>query len=225
MATAASAANSPTTAAARSESRSSGRSQTTISTPTGSVSRITGCHSAETASSDAASRDDTAGCPSRSATKYGSAERNASTVTEASSSSETRIGAASAPATAEATSDPAPSGSISTASIPPHTSSTPVHMASRAAWASAEPGSRRAISTTVCRSSACDRAASTVSARWRRRARSSRSTVTSVVKQAPIASTDTAISRPWRSSDVDGPANSAASITAMQPAAANTDRR
>ena len=66
-ATAASAANSPTTAAARSEISVTCRSQATSSTPTGSPSRSTGCHRAVTSPVASTSRGETPPWVARSA--------------------------------------------------------------------------------------------------------------------------------------------------------------
>ena len=79
---------------------------------------------------------------------------NTLAVAELVASSGTRIGAASAPATAVETRWPVPSDSMRTASIPSHTASAPSQIAWRAAVGSAVRGRRRATSETAVRSAA-----------------------------------------------------------------------
>ena len=133
MATAASAANSPTTAAARSDRCARPRSHETSSTPTGVPSWSTGCHSAETAPVASTTRRERPCSPVRSATKKGSPVTNTLAVAELVASSGTRIGAASAPGhRRRAPGGPSPSGSMSTAIIPSHTARAPSQIAWRA---------------------------------------------------------------------------------------------
>jgi hypothetical protein len=177
MATAASAANRPTTAAARSEISVTCRSQATSSTPTGSPSRSTGCHSAVTRPDASTSWGETPPWVERSA-KNGSRDANTWAVAELVCSVGTISGSEWAPAIAVDTRLPAPSGSMRTAIAPSHTSRAASQMAVRAEAASAVRGSRRATSATTVRSAAYWKASTPASSSaWRRSVTSRRASM------------------------------------------------